>query len=174
MKAILSSCLLEVNGNHRLKTLLTCQLGESPISIKVMVTWMRSFQKGKWIVSSIDEEERPEHALCRYNQLKPISVVLISTLSGSIIRLSRLDSDSFTMLKSLETVLSKHSLGKPLLGHSYFYYRGRYRVNHIDGDMVKQFLKLSSDERNRIISLMDLNVVNVQHLISTLVYLYSQ
>ena len=180
---VFTLCFLPIdnNGGHRLKTLLTCQLGESPISVKVLVHWMRRYntynnsssssEKGGWIVQSVDEKDRGEVPLSRYNDLKPVSVALISTLSGSLIRLLRLCSETFSLLKGLEITLSKHAFGRPLLGHSYFYFRGRYRVNHVDGDMVKQFLSLTADEQIRITGLMESNP-NPLQIISTLNFLF--
>ena len=80
--------------------------------------------------------------------------VIVGTLLGSIILMTRIGKADFELLTALQQALSTHSTTRPLLGGNYYHYRyPKGWCPILDGDLLAEFLRMDRSSRLEFVQL---------------------
>lgn len=85
------------------------------------------------------------------------NTIVASTLLGSIIVFIPLSREEFELLQAVQSRLVVHPLTAPVLGNDHHEFRSRENPvgvpKILDGDMLAQFLELTSSQQEAVLSL---------------------
>ncbi|KAF7804184.1 splicing factor 3B subunit 3 isoform X1 [Senna tora] len=153
--AVLRSDHLEDNASPECNLTLSCGFYMAEVSM--------SIRKGSYTHRLPADDVLQGGDVPKTNVDSLQNTIIATTLLGSIMIFIRLSREEYELLEAVQARLAVHPLTAPILGNDHYEFRSRENPvgtpKILDGDMLTQFLELTSMQQEAILSSEPLDVV---------------